>query len=626
MSQLSSPESTLKKLNSLYEKIEGLYRLVDQIQAIRDRFEASHEQAQGHAHALAQQIDRFDRLQARYQSEVETLQRIGQDARDQSQTLKTRFETLESGVQQSLAELKTEQSQAQAQHQRLSDLSRNLQEQVKSQSAELETQVRQAIEQLEKQVTSALDQGRTEMAEQSEQVDQLKRRSESDIEALTEKLRAFQESAQAELAEKSRELFQRQERFESGTQQTITDRFSQIREDLDQQMEKELARIQREFESGQARISDMMALLEAEKAETDEHRRILENEIAGINERLIAKSERFSRQMEKMAQAHRRTIDQGLAESRDRLKSETDQAAALLAELRTRAEALVTDTDARQKRLAEKLRHQNQQELETILSAFKQEKARIAEHLDGLESERNQVGVLQEKLDHAMLLAERKANEKAALFGRQVEHKAKALADQIQTDRETAQAAIGSRWEQLAEQARTDQERIQGFEAEIARFEADIRKQMDAQTHKLDQARKQMESAQKQGLQQGLNQKGQDIQATLQKALSDQLQTRLDARFGQQAEQMETLSEQIAQLGQALKQAQQSLQQQEGVHGQRLEKLRQGMETLYRRQGEQTRGVAGLEERVRALEEALAQKRRSPLFGFANKKKDKPDG
>lgn len=623
MTRLSSPESALRKIESVQDRIDILYGAVDRIQELRDRLAETADAAAAHETALEERLESLGRLEAEYRAAAERLAARSEETAREMERVRVELEWERDGVRNTLRSFGEERDRQRAYRGALETELRAVARETAAGAAYLEARTAESVRETalasareRDEVRSALAAGLDDLRDEAALI-------REEAFHLEDRLEAFKADLSDRFDRRVDLLAERQRIFRETAVQELNRRFDETAETLEGRTDAAEAALREAGAAERDRVSEAVAFLEAERGAADERR------IAGEAER-----ERLRDEVDALVEASRSRADQAIDDLNAVIAREVDHVAAFVADAESQIQGLKGELKGFRDKVAAAV-HRRSETLRNEQVAFREA---LRQELDGRVSERLRAVERAQEQGMAALAAERKSvdethqtlEEAAAQVSRRIKERTTFFSSRLNN-------LIVEAQRELSASAETGRNRV---EEEIRRMGAFG----DRQRAGLGKLREQLR-----GFAETIKTRveaDRERRTALWETFREEIEARVDARVGREAGRRadalredldarlaadaearradgETAAARAAAVENRMTALEGSQAEAESALRQRMSKVKKGVQRLLDRQDAADRTIPALEARIAALEETLRS--RKGLFPFAGRKREESE-
>ena len=678
MTRLSSPESVLRKIESVQDRIETLYAVVDRIRELRERLEETATAAAAKETALGERLESMGALEAEYRAAAERLSGLADETARGMERVRTELEWERDGVREAMKTFGEERERHRVLRSVLEGEIRAAARETATGTAYLEARVDAGVREMVLSLARERDEMRADLASAlaglrdeaslvREEAFYLEDRLEafrtalSDrfdrrVDLLAERQRIFREEASREIharfdeasgtladraeaaeaelraagdAERERVseavAFLADERREAGTWREaavreIHERFAAEARTLADRAEAAEAELRAAGDTERERVSEAVAFLGDERREAETRR-----------EEAAAEAERLRAEIEAMAESARNRTDRTIADLTAVAAREVNHVAAFVADAETQFRGLRGELGSFRDRMAaavdegiETFRNEEiafRDALRRELDDRVSERLRTVEGaldrgMAALSAERKSTDELHRALEETVAQVNRRIRERTTFFGSRLNNLIVEAQRELSASAEESRSRVDERIRALGVFADKQRAGLGKLRDQLRGFAETMRNRLDADRERRDAEIAAFRSEIEERVDARIVREIERRSGVLRSELEERLDADAEARRTETAAARERAEAVEGRMG-ALEGSQAEA---EAALRQRMSGVKKAVKGLMERQEAADRSIPALEARIAALEEAL--RNRKGLFPFAGRKRE----
>jgi chromosome segregation ATPase len=620
MTRLSSPESVLRKIESVQDRIETLYAVVDRIRELRERLEETATAAAAKETTLGERLESLGALEAEYRAAAERLSSLADETARGMERVRTELEWERDGVRETLKTFGEERERHRVLRAVLEGEIRAAARETATGTAYLEARVDAGVREMALSLARERDEMRADLASALAGLRDEAALVREEAFYLEDRLEAFRTALSDRFDRRVDLLAERQRIFREEASREIHARFDEASGTLADRAEAAEAELRAAGDAERERVSEAVAFLGDERREAETRR-----------EEAAAEAERLRAEIEAMAESARNRTDRTIADLTAVAAREVNHVAAFVADAETQFRGLRGELGSFRDRMAaavdegiETFRNEEiafRDALRRELDDRVSERLRTVEGaldrgMAALSAERKSTDELHRALEETVAQVNRRIRERTTFFGSRLNNLIVEAQRELSASAEESRSRVDERIRALGVFADKQRAGLGKLRDQLRGFAETMRNRLDADRERRDAEIAAFRSEIEERVDARILREVERRSGILRSELEERLDADADARRTEAAAARERAEAVEGRMG-ALEGSQAEA---EAALRQRMSGVKKAVKGLMERQEAADRSIPALEARIAALEEAL--RNRKGLFPFAGRKRE----
>lgn len=620
MARLSSPESVIKKLESIHQKVDQLCETVTRVEEIRNGVAGAYQSAQKHENEIREKVGDVSALEKRLNGSIRKLESVRKTAEETLARIRGEAKTEIGRVDAALRAFDDQRTQLDR-HRRVTAhevaiISRDVTEKM----SYLSEDIQNALGQVHQEAERYRYEHEAMINERTDRIFQTVETATEEIGFLEEKLAAFKQFIWRRLGDDIEAAAEQQRIYRESTTFDLHNRFDEAAEQLREQSEAEMQALQAEFSRRKDDVEKALAVMEAERAAVVRHHQQMAQDLS-----------RMKQDVADLVAEGRDRLGQSIEESHAVIEREVEHVASFISESEEEIQAIRGDVQSFKARLDEtakaemeklfRQRTEFEQKVDReIAERFGAESSRLRQlaekELQRLSSDKKEISEMHRMLDETVAGVNRKITGKTTFFTTQLNNLIVNAQKEISRATADVRKQVEERLAALSDEGEKNRTAMREAREGLNGFTQQVRERMAKESERVaaEQAAFRDQMIRK------VSEKLAEEVETIRKDAEKRLTVRFEEMLRQQKEAQASLQKQSAEFEKRM--AARETEQREWSEARRADVAKQN--TFLKRmdgvQKEQEKRIEPLEARLRAIEaalEALSQKK--GLLSFLNK-------